>query len=152
MENSKRCSKCGEIKQLTEFNRSAKSKDGYQWNCRICYKRYNKSRYIYDLGDNRLRNLKRLYNLDIQQYQTMFDIQKGVCAACGQSETTADPRTKQIKNLQVDHDHTTGRVRVLLCKECNNALGLLHDDPERIRLLLRYAEFHQYMNVEDQEG
>ncbi len=39
--------------------------------------------------------------------------------------------------------HKTGIVRALLCKECNNALGLLHDDPGRIRLLLKYVEFYQ---------
>jgi hypothetical protein len=82
----------------------------------------------------------------------MFLTQGGVCAACGQPETTIDPRTKQVKNLQVDHCHETGKVRALLCKECNNALGLLHDDPDRIHLLLQYAEFHQSTGTKRQEG
>ncbi|GAC1347378.1 MAG: hypothetical protein NVSMB27_12660 [Ktedonobacteraceae bacterium] len=87
-----------------------------------------------------------------EEYQTMFLTQNGVCAACGQPKTTNDPRTKSVKNLQVDHCHETGKVRALLCKECNNALGLLHDDPERIRLLLRYAELHRLSEIGFQEG
>ena len=48
MQSCKRCGECGETKPLTEFNRSSKGKDGYQWKCRACYKSYNKSRYTYD--------------------------------------------------------------------------------------------------------
>jgi hypothetical protein len=87
-----------------------------------------------------------------EEYQAMFLSQNGVCAACGRPETTNDPRTKQVKNLQIDHCHTTGKVRALLCKECNNALGLLHDDPERIRMLLSYVELHQLSDIELQGG
>lgn len=90
-----------------------------------------------------LSDLKQHYGITSECYQAMFIAQKGVCATCGQPETTIDYRTKQLKNLQVDHCHTTGKVRALLCKECNNALGLLHDDPERIHLLLKYANLHQ---------
>ena len=144
---SKRCSKCNEVKSLIEFNRSAKSKDGYQWFCKGCAKTYNKKRYVYDMEVSRSKHLKRTYGLTPEKYQAMFITQNGVCAACGQPETTNDPRTKQIKNLHVDHCHTTGKVRDLLCQECNNALGLLHDDPRRIRLLLQYAEHHHGSHV-----
>ncbi len=81
----------------------------------------------------------------------MFLAQNGVCAACSQSETTLDFRTEQVKNLQIDHCHKTGRVRALLCQECNNALGILHDDPERIRLLLRYVILHESDAIESLE-
>ena len=152
MQSCKRCGQCGEIKPLTEFNRSSKDKDGYQWKCRACYKAYNKSRYTYDIELSRTKHLKRTYGMAPEKYITLFDAQHGVCAACGQPETTNDPRTKQIKNLQIDHCHKTGKVRALLCKECNNALGLLHDDVERIRLLLSYAELHQLSDIGFREG
>jgi hypothetical protein len=143
MQESKKCSRCQQVKPLSEFNRATKSKDGYQWHCNACRKLHNKARYKYDLEVNRSKNLKRLYGMSPEEYQAMFTAQNGVCAVCGQPETSLDSRTRQVKNLQVDHCHKTGIVRALLCKECNNALGLLHDDPERIRLLLNYVEFYQ---------
>ena len=152
MQGSKKCSKCQQIKSLSEFNRAAKCKDGYQWHCNACRKLHNKARYKYDLEANRSKNLKRLYGISPEEYQAMFTAQNGVCAVCGQPETAIDSRTKQTKNLQVDHCHTSGGIRALLCKECNNALGLLQDDPERIRLLLRYTGFHQSSSTEHWEG
>lgn len=61
--------------------------------------------------------LLRKYGLTMEQYQSMFDAQKGVCAVCHRRST----RT----NLHVDHNHTTGKVRGLLCHHCNLALGLI---------------------------
>lgn len=55
--------------------------------------------------------------------------QEGKCAACD-----------LIKPLVLDHDHTTGEPRLLLCTTCNAALGLLHESPDKIRALLTYAE------------
>ncbi len=42
--------------------------------------------------------------------------------------------------LMVDHDHTTGEVRGLLCHNCNRAIGLLREDPERLRRAIEYLE------------
>jgi hypothetical protein len=81
-----------------------------------------------------------MYGITDEHYQTMFLAQDGTCAVCKQPETAIDTRTQRIANLHVDHDHKTGKVRALLCRGCNTAYGLLGEDPERIRLLLRYAE------------
>lgn len=63
--------------------------------------------------------LRKYYDLSIAEYEQMLEAQGGVCAICKQ----ADLR----KRLSVDHDHTTGKVRGLLCNTCNRALGLLKD-------------------------
>jgi hypothetical protein len=59
----------------------------------------------------------------------MFASQNGLCASCGNPETKIDHRSGTIKELAVDHDHATGKIRALLCNSCNVALGLLQDDP-----------------------
>jgi hypothetical protein len=66
----------------------------------------------------------------------MLAAQGGVCAACG--ETPSPRRGKSIWN--VDHDHSTGRVRGILCTGCNSAIGHLQDDPERCRKAAAYLE------------
>lgn len=79
-------------------------------------------------GEHR-RNLKR-FGLTPEQYDAMLAEQGGVCAICQRPD--ADRR------LAVDHDHATGRVRGLLCKSCNKALGAFRDSTD---LLLRAVEY-----------
>ena len=49
-------------------------------------------------------------------------------------------KTLQIGVLVVDHDHETGKVRGLVCHNCNRALGLLHDDVDNLRRAISYLE------------
>jgi len=62
-------------------------------------------------------------------YNAMWAAQDGLCAIC---------RLECSKSLAVDHDHKTGKIRGLLCKKCNMALGLLKDD---IQLMSRAIEY-----------
>lgn len=79
-------------------------------------------------------HLKRTYNLDFDKYLNMLESQNGVCAICGQPE--------KIKNqtLSVDHDHKTGKVRGLLCRECNWSLGGFKDDIEILYKAIEYLK------------
>ena len=56
-------------------------------------------------------------------------VKKGACEACESTE-----------GLCLDHDHATGQVRGTLCRKCNWALGLLHDDPARLYALAAYLD------------
>lgn len=64
--------------------------------------------------------MKKQYGITLDEYATLLASQGGACAICRRQETG--------KRLAVDHDHTTGVVRGLLCQKCNTALGLLGDD------------------------
>jgi hypothetical protein len=70
--------------------------------------------------------------LTIKDYNALLDYQKGVCAICGSIPTT-------IK-LSVDHNHSTGKVRGLLCWHCNTSLGHLKESPEFFRNAADYLE------------
>src|SRR5207253_2176895 len=72
---------------------------------------------------NRRSHLKRTFGLTIEQYESMLAAQGGGCAICGR------PPREDI-SLHVDHDHETGRVRGLLCFDCNATLGKAADDPQ----------------------
>lgn len=71
----------------------------------------------------------RLYGLTREEYKELLDRQNNACAICEET-FTAEPR--------VDHAHSTGRVRGLLCHGCNVGIGLLRDDITRILRAVTY--------------
>lgn len=78
----------------------------------------------------------RKYGITPEQADQMLVEQGGVCAICKTSEwTKAGP--------SVDHCHTTGRVRAILCNRCNAAIGFAKEDPERLRAAAAYLEQHK---------
>lgn len=75
-------------------------------------------------------NLRLLYGIGPEEYRAIFDRQGNACAVCktGFPEATS----------HVDHDHASGRVRGILCSQCNVALGMLQEDEARILALAAY--------------
>jgi hypothetical protein len=82
--------------------------------------------------------LKTTFGITLDQYEELLSRQGGVCAVCGSPDTMT--RRGKHTSLDVDHDHATGQVRAILCSGCNSSLGLLKEDPERIRALAEYIE------------
>ncbi len=82
------------------------------------------------------QNWKARYGMTRRAYDRLLKYQNGVCAVCGGPPDTED------NVLAIDHDHETGKVRGLLCKACNTALGNAKDDPERLARLRLYVETH----------
>lgn len=145
----KTCCTCKEELPLSAFNKSKANKDGHMYMCRECGKKKSKDRYyanrediLFDLkGTHRERHLQQKYGISEQEYDKLLTKQNGVCAICERK------CTKQ-KNLCVDHDHETGKVRGLLCDNCNVGLGRFKDS---LKLLLKAAEYLEIPNA-DKEG
>jgi hypothetical protein len=74
--------------------------------------------------------LKRNYKIDVDTYEKMLKEQKGLCKICEQPNFKMS--TCHTGLLVVDHCHTTGVVRGLLCHNCNRGLGLFQDNPENL--------------------
>ena len=123
MEDTKRCSKCGEVKPIGEFSKHSISPDGIRAHCRSCVKIYFKSWYTVNGRDVKLRSL---YGITPGGYEAMLESQNLRCKICNKHIDD------EIGNLCVDHDHVTGKVRGLLCHNCNTALGKFRDSPEII--------------------
>lgn len=70
------------------------------------------------------------YGINIEQHEEMYRKQEGKCATCGIYQDS----------LVVDHNHQTGKVRKLLCKKCNLALGYVNDDPDILRNMIAYLK------------
>jgi hypothetical protein len=78
--------------------------------------------------------LQARYGLSLEVYETLREGQERACAICGAFNSVP----------HVDHDHTTGKVRELLCGKCNRGLGSFQDDPVLLRKAAEYIERHQY--------
>lgn len=73
--------------------------------------------------------LRAKYGLTPTQYDELLRKQDGGCAICGRSEGV---------RLGVDHDHTDGSVRGILCQRCNTGIGCFEDSPDRLAKALTY--------------
>ena len=89
-----------------------------------------------DYPDRKRNNLRR-YGITLEQYDDMMLKQDGVCAICKQRETMKNKHGITV-NLSVDHDHETGQVRGLLCRNCNVGLGNFSDDIRVMRVAISY--------------
>ncbi|MEU5307328.1 endonuclease domain-containing protein [Streptomyces sp. NPDC021562] len=117
-EGHKYCRTCGETKPHGEWHRNATASDGLSTGCKAC-------RAVKSRADH----LKRDYGLTEAERDAMLASRYGICTIC----PSAPP-------AHVDHCHKTGRVRGVLCFNCNSAIGTLRDDPDAARRAAAYLE------------
>ena len=163
----KRCKRCGEVKSLDDFYRHDGCRDGVRPECKACNladkarrhaanpeparertrrwqeekpQRYRDKAAKYredgrkQISDRR-SYLKRKYGITLEEYDQKLAEQGGVCAVCGR-----EPRPDI--SLHVDHSHTTGNLRGLLCFPCNVAIGLIREEHDRLDAIRRYLDDH----------
>lgn len=94
-------------------------------------KRHYEENKEHSLDYSRSYTLKRKYNLTQAEYNVMLEKQNGTCAICFSKCTRA---------LAVDHEHSTGRVRGLLCNNCNRGIGHLKENVDTLKCAIDYLE------------
>lgn len=77
---------------------------------------------------------KTIYGISELQFMQMYQKQNGKCAICSHK-----PKENQ-KNLCVDHCHSTGKFRGLLCQSCNRGIGLIGESTEKLTKAIKYLE------------
>ena len=120
------CTQCLIPKDPINFYRNSgpkANKDGKHAWCKACVKNHQKSNKVRRQSYHR----KWKYNLTEDEYQELLQRQNNKCALCLSGS-----------KLIVDHCHTTGRVRGLLCFKCNTGIGQLQDSEE---LLLKAVDY-----------
>tara|TARA_B110000977_G_scaffold15929_1_gene19447 strand:+ start:156 stop:485 length:330 start_codon:yes stop_codon:yes gene_type:complete len=78
-------------------------------------------------------SLRVRYNITTEQYDTILKQQNNCCDVCGEHES------KFKNSLCVDHNHSTGKIRGLLCNNCNSAFGKLKENTNIMYNLINYA-------------
>ncbi len=136
MSDTKRCTKCGITKPTTEFY--PKGVTRFQSHCKSC-KRIAASNFPTEARRRKL--LWKEYKLSTEAYNALLKSQGGKCGVCG----CISGGGKHKGHLHVDHCHATGRIRGLLCYQCNTALGKLGDD---LAGVLRFVSYLRRANPE----
>jgi len=152
----KKCHKCKNVKPLDMFYKSKNRGDGHNSACKECaqyisreWKLKNRERSIEncrkwrlehpdrEAASSRKTKLKHKYGLSIDDYNKMLKEQGCCCKICG---ITVDVFGK---NLVVDHDHKTGKIRGLLCNSCNSVLGYAKEDEKIMLNAIEYLKQHK---------
>ena len=79
-----------------------------------------------------MARINKVFGLSQEQYETLLKMQQGLCYICN----------IQLLKMNIDHCHKTGKVRKLLCTDCNVGLGFFKDNPEVIHKALLYIKEH----------
>lgn len=122
----RKCSKCKQLKPLKEFfNRQPKEGAG---RCRECVAQ---------------SWIKYRYRIEPEAFFQMVKQQKGLCAICQADLELSLESARRRKSAAIDHCHSTGAVRGLLCQPCNSGMGLLGDSVERLLAAVQYLQDFQ---------
>lgn len=134
-ENGRHCTSCGVFKAADQFNleRDARAKNGVtmRGQCRPCREHIKWKSFIV-----------RTYNITADDYYSMLEKQNYKCAICNSDSNKNNSREKMF----IDHCHETGKVRGLLCSNCNMALGLFNDDTETLNKAIAYLNHFKEEN------
>jgi hypothetical protein len=139
---NKICGKCKNLLKIEEFPRAKpnsktykKYKDGIKPWCKNCYREYNNSYMSHVRKTNPGYNhYFKKYGITFEEYVDMAEQRNQKCDICG---NVSDHR---YKKLVVDHCHSTGKIRGLLCFSCNSILGNAKDNISNLQNAIKYLE------------
>jgi hypothetical protein len=152
----KTCSLCKRDKPLDSFYKHSGSKDGRRGECRSCVchkaaerlkgepieKKEYRARWKKEYNSRPARQAKLYsyslarYGLTSEDYERMLKDQGFRCKIC----PAAHDLSKKHCRLYVDHCHTTGKVRGLLCQKCNSLIGFAREDAEVLSGAIAYLK------------
>lgn len=133
----KKCSFCNTEKELSEYHKNSRAKDGLQSSCKDCRKGINQkwkdnNRESYQRV-KRKAHVKAKYGVSLEWIDEQLEQQDNKCTLC-------DTQLHKGKNIAIDHCHKTGIVRGIICRPCNSAMGMFNDNPALIERAIEYLK------------
>ena len=122
----RKCSVCGETKPLQSFHKASEGE--YSCRCSTCTSK---------------AFLRYRYGITVKEFESLVAKQNKKCAICKTDLEISADGIKRTKNVAVDHCHTTGSVRGILCKNCNVGLGFFQDSVLLLNNAMDYLKLHQ---------
>ena len=155
---NKVCVKCETRKPASKFSQDKSRTDGLYSYCKDCKAAMVRGYVEKNREDVRSRqrarnktpqgrratrsqNLKTKFGISVREFDERFRAQDKCCAICKRRRKTKD------KSFALDHDHSTGSLRGILCHSCNRALGLADDNTRLLRAAIKYLERHSRANA-----
>jgi len=148
------CARCDKRRSVSQFYKNRKRPDGLDEYCKDCRRAYFKAyrsdndsfretkrrgdRAYYQRHRKKLlrkvksKRLQYMYGLSDVDHAKLLKAQSNACAIC-----------KRDIKLAVDHDHVTGKVRGLLCLQCNSGLGMFRDNQKYLTAAIRYLKANE---------
>lgn len=135
------CTKCKIDKPRSEFFKDKVTNSGVNRRCKVCMKKYWCDRY-YNNEENRRRiikgvtdsNRRRKYGITPEEFIQRLHSQNNGCAIC--SKILDESKRSLVGH--VDHCHATGKIRGILCSNCNTGLGVFQDNEEFLKNAINY--------------
>lgn len=120
------CQNCGRQQPLTMFYGAVARSTVDTTVCKECCDKVERQRQ---------QSYKRKYGISLRTYSDLLERQGNKCAICG----TSEPGDRR-RHFNVDHDHQTGKIRGLLCNNCNAMLGHAKDQIQNLLAGVKYLE------------
>lgn len=137
--NSKECIHCGIVQPLSEFRyRKRRNTPEYYYVgfCKTCERSMEQKRWYANHEENKQKLRHKIrhltYGITKQMFESLLEKQNHKCAIC----KAQSPGGRG--DWHVDHCHTTGKIRGLLCHHCNTGLGLFMDDITTLQQAIKY--------------
>lgn len=141
-----KCTGCLQYKSLTRCFQFIKTTGQYTTRCTECRALKGTTPEA-----KRRSHLRTRFRMTLEAWLSLYDEQGGACAICRialpSKEDTFKPQQKRTKwsarNWNTDHCHITNKIRGILCRLCNQALGSLRDNPRIALACAAYLERHR---------
>lgn len=120
------CTHCQRNLPEDQFSKGLILKKATQGKCKICAKRWH---------------LKYYHGVTLEELTLLYAQQNGKCAICGEVMDLWAERSSPNKT-NLDHNHTTGKRRKLLCGKCNRGLGCFNEKTDLLEKAINYLKEH----------
>ena len=132
------CKKCNSEKDESEFYKDSAKKDKLTARCKVCCKAaehdYHKRNPVKKANRKRKDMISKTgLPITMIEYNTMLEEQNDKCGICD----------IKMPVPHIDHDHATGQIRMLLCRNCNTMLGMANDNATILSNAIKYLEKFQ---------
>jgi len=137
------CAKCKQSKNRDEFHKDSSSARGATYYCKECANATSRKHHARRMKtDRRYKESKResylrfKYGIGCEEYEELLSKQDHTCAVCGKELKSRGGHT------HLDHDHITGKIRGMLCTNCNRGIGHLQESITVLEAAVVYLKEH----------